>query len=308
MSDFKSNNSSEFIAAGGLVHGYTVIPNQIMNDIPNITSDGFTVLAKIFQYINNPQHKISIQGLSTQTGLSKDRVSKALKKLIEAGYIIRTPKKRGNLIAGYLYQVYDKPQNETVENTTSCRNPGFQDTENQDTKNQDTKNQDTKIQDANKENNNKENNNKENINNTNTYTCVNEKLSSMSKLYQKNIGVANGIVGEWLIEVSEQIDVDLFRRAVEICTEKGNCNLGYLKGIIKKWLDVNITTLEQLKAYELQNRKQPTNSIPKQQQFIPHYNLPGENRVGVRVHETFRDYDPNELEKMLLESQKGKFD
>ena len=48
-------------------------------------------------------------------------------------------------------------------------------------------------------------------------------------------------------------------------------------------------------------------SIPKQQQFIPHYNLPGENRVGVRVHETFRDYDPNELERMLLESQKGKF-
>ena len=71
---------------------------------------------------------------------------------------------------------------------------------------------------------------------------VSEKLSSMSKLYQKNIGMANGIVGEWLIDISNQIDVDLFKKALEICTEKGKLNFGYLKGIIKNWLDINITT------------------------------------------------------------------
>ena len=80
----------------------------------------------------------------------------------------------------------------------------------------------------------------------------------MSKLYQENIGLANGIVGEYLIEISDKIEVPLFKRAVEICAEKGNNNLGYLKGIIKKWLEKNITTLEQLKAYELQNKKQWT--------------------------------------------------
>lgn len=103
--------------------------------------------------------------------------------------------------------------------------------------------------------------------------CVNEyvseKLSSMSKLYQKNIGMANGIVGEWLIDISNQIDVDLFKKALEICTEKGKLNFGYLKGIIKNWLDINITSLEQLQAYELQNNKTSNNSITSKQKNIP---------------------------------------
>ena len=95
-----------------------------------------------------------------------------------------------------------------------------------------------------------------------------ENLSSMSKLYQQNIGMVNGITGEWLIEVSSQIDIDLFKRALEICTERGNTTLGYLKGIIKKWLQNNITTYEQLKAYELQNKKITNNSIPQNQEYI----------------------------------------
>ena len=99
--------------------------------------------------------------------------------------------------------------------------------------------------------------------------CVSEKLSSMSKLYQKNIGMANGIVGEWLIDISNQIDVDLFKKALEICTEKGKLNFGYLKGIIKNWLDINITSLEQLQAYELQNNKTSNNSITSKQKNIP---------------------------------------
>lgn len=95
-----------------------------------------------------------------------------------------------------------------------------------------------------------------------------ENLSSMSKLYQQNIGMINGITGEWLIEISSQIDIDLFKRALEICTERGYTTLGYLKGIIKKWLQNNITTYEQLKAYELQNKKITNNSIPQNQENI----------------------------------------
>lgn len=98
---------------------------------------------------------------------------------------------------------------------------------------------------------------------------MNENLSFMSKLYQKNIGMANGIVGEWLIDISNQIDVDLFKKALEICTEKGKLNFGYLKGIIKNWLDINITSLEQLQAYEIQNNKTSNNSITSKQKNIP---------------------------------------
>lgn len=81
-------------------------------------------------------------------------------------------------------------------------------------------------------------------------------LQAFSTLYQKNVGLVNGITAEWLIEMSETIDVKLFKRAIEIATDKGKCSLGYIKGIIKQWLDVNIKTYDQLKAYELQKKSQ----------------------------------------------------
>lgn len=80
------------------------------------------------------------------------------------------------------------------------------------------------------------------------------KLKEFSSLYEKNIGLINGITAEYLIELSETIEVGLFKRAIEIATDSGKCSLGYIKGIIKQWLDKNIKTLEQLEAYKLQQQ------------------------------------------------------
>ena len=130
------------------------------------------------------------------------------------------------------------------------------------------------------------------IEDKNVNECAdNENLSSMSKLYQENIGMANGIVAEWLIEISEQIDIDLFKRGLEICTERGNTTLGYLKGIIKKWLQNNITTLEQLKSYELQNKKYSTNSVSQNQENIQNTVIKDET-------------DDPEFQRMLAEMNK----
>ena len=82
MPDFKFSNNTEFKLMGDLAIGYTVIPNNIMNDIKNIGADGFTVWAKIVQYANSPTHTISIRGLESQLPLSKTRISKALNILI----------------------------------------------------------------------------------------------------------------------------------------------------------------------------------------------------------------------------------
>lgn len=132
----------------------------------------------------------------------------------------------------------------------------------------------------------------------------NENLSFMSKLYQENIGIANGVVAEWLIDVSEKIDIDLFKRAVEICTEKGNNTFGYLKGITNNWLHKNITSYEELKAYELQNRIAGNSFIKKSNNIQNSY----KKGAGANVNNAFSGYTPDELEKILLESQKGKFD
>lgn len=79
-------------------------------------------------------------------------------------------------------------------------------------------------------------------------------LKEFRVLYEQNIGLINGITAEYLIELSETIEVGLFKRAIEIATDSGKCSLGYIKGIIKQWLDKNIKTLEQLEAYKLQQQ------------------------------------------------------
>ncbi|UOW66892.1 DnaD domain protein [Paraclostridium bifermentans] len=84
----------------------------------------------------------------------------------------------------------------------------------------------------------------------------NSKLKQFSKLYEENLGLINGITAEWLIELCETIDYKLFKRAIEIATDRNKCSPGYVKGIIKQWLDSNIKTYDQLKAYELQKKSQ----------------------------------------------------
>ncbi|WP_207706759.1 DnaD domain protein, partial [Paraclostridium bifermentans] len=81
--------------------------------------------------------------------------------------------------------------------------------------------------------------------------CIKEDVSKYAKLYEQNIGLINGIVAEWLIEISETIDIRLFKRAIEIATDNGRCNKGYVNGIIKQWIEKNIKTFEDLKAYEI---------------------------------------------------------
>lgn len=87
------------------------------------------------------------------------------------------------------------------------------------------------------------------------HTDIDSKLvGKFAKLYENNIGVINGVTSEWLIDISKDIDYSLFKRAIEICTERSKTNLGYLKGIINNWTNNNITTYDQLKAYELQTK------------------------------------------------------
>ena len=89
----------------------------------------------------------------------------------------------------------------------------------------------------------------------------NKLVGKFAKLYENNIGVINGVTSEWLIDISKDIDYPLFKRGVEICTEKSKTNWGYLKGIINNWTNNNIYTMEQLQAYKLQQEQ----NKPRQQ-------------------------------------------
>ena len=88
----------------------------------------------------------------------------------------------------------------------------------------------------------------------NVSKLVGNDLKEFTNLFEKNIGTVNQLIAQWLIEMTETIDRDLFARAIEICTERAKTNWGYLKGIINNWTNNNITTYDQLKAYELQTK------------------------------------------------------
>lgn len=86
-------------------------------------------------------------------------------------------------------------------------------------------------------------------------------LSKYAKLYTENIGVINGIVSQWLIEISDSVDLLLFKKAIEIATNKGKCSKGYVEGIINQWKDKNIRSIEDLDSYKLQEKINKSSNI-----------------------------------------------
>lgn len=89
---------------------------------------------------------------------------------------------------------------------------------------------------------------------------VNPNVVEMVKLYQSNIGMANGMTVLYLEELAELIEqnrftVELFKEALTIANDRNKNTLAYVKGIIKQWINTNITSLEQLKACEMQEKR-----------------------------------------------------
>ncbi|MBS6025923.1 MAG: DnaD domain protein, partial [Paeniclostridium sordellii] len=116
--------------------------------------------------------------------------------------------------------------------------------------------------------------------------------------------VLTKIEEDFFLKIGDKIQYDLVIKAMEISIEANVKKLSYIKGIIKKWLDSNITTLEELEVHKLQqkNKNQCKNSISQNNNNI--------TKLPTRYHninQSFSKYDGDELEKMLLENQKGKF-
>ena len=213
--------------------------------------------------------KIYIADLKNRSKDGKHATSNTIKELIDAGYVKRIAKRdkeTNKFIGGFEYEVYEIPINiiESSPKTEKSResenwktgkvdNPESRESENWKTGKVD-----------NPESRESENqpliNNKYKLNNNinSKYVSKDENnLSLISKIYQENIGPIYPANREWIIEVSERFEVDLFKRAIEICIDRSNVTQGYLKGILKKWDEEGIVTFEQLQAKEIEfkNRK-----------------------------------------------------
>lgn len=137
----------------------------------------------------------------------------------------------------------------------------------------------------------------------NVSKLVGNDLKEFTNLFEKNIGTVNQLIAQWLIEMTETIDYPLFKRGVEICTEKSKTNLGYLKGIINNWTNNNITTYDQLKAYKLQQEQ----NKPRQQESAEKQNMDFLDRLEekFKVSNGNDAIDPNsERYKRMLELER----
>lgn len=303
MSEFRCCNTMTFIPRSEGTVGSTSILNELLDNIKEVGSDAYAVLSKILQFVNNKDHKINIKGLSTQLHISKDRVSKAMHKLIDFGYIKRTPikhEKYKNLIVGYHYDVFEerqivdleetnktnvkKQKSEIVENTVSHRNPDIGDTENQDGKQQNTKQK-------------------------NNVVVVSEKEKQLFDLY-KSFKLEKLILPhtrKLLKKYMDKFDLDVFEQVfISASSDSVKKKYAYIKKVLETLDSKGIRTLEDY------NKDQEEYKASKEKKYSKASNKANngdKNKVVTKFHNinTHCDkYTTDELESMVKGSQSAR--
>ncbi|GAA0229809.1 DnaD domain protein [Metaclostridioides mangenotii] len=133
---------------------------------------------------------------------------------------------------------------------------------------------------------------------------VDKNISEFTRLYEQNIAPIYPATRDWLIETSNELDLPLFRRAIEICVEKEATQLAYLKGVLRKWSIRDINTYEQFQAYEVDRRKQQESTekkITKESSYKP------KKTKFHNFNESFNQYSSDEMDEIIRKSQKAKF-
>ena len=134
---------------------------------------------------------------------------------------------------------------------------------------------------------------------------VDENLKKITKTYEANIGPLYPANRQWFIDIAKTIQPSLFEKAVEICIDKSNVTPSYLKGIIKRWMDQKIYTLQDYNAKEMEliNRKNMSKVKPLYKDF--HGNNSKTKKSNTQ-EENVDDLDESMLEEIkLLEKKMG---
>ncbi|WP_312288090.1 hypothetical protein [Terrisporobacter sp.] len=116
---------------------------------------------------------------------------------------------------------------------------------------------------------------------------------------------------EYIQTIKEQIELDLFEQIVVDAKNK-NKTFSYVVGTIDNCLKENITNLtkyeENKKNYKQKAKRKSTgSSAPETKATNETTSFKTKRNSQNCLNESFRNYTPEELEKLLKESQKGKF-
>ena len=113
-------------------------------------------------------------------------------------------------------------------------------------------------------------------------------------------------IDTWLDEYN--MDIELILEACSKAKNVSNPSITFINGVIRKWNDKNVKNLDELKLFEEEYKKKKTEE--KKSNSASNNNKSSIPTVKTRFHninKTFNKYSPDELEKILQESQRDKF-
>ena len=296
MSDFKFSNETYFELDGSFKEGFTVVPNYILNN-RNLSYKAVGLYVQILQYQNSPTHKIYMKSLQTYKTDKESSVRSGINELVSEGFLTREAirNERGQL-NGYRYIVHAQPIEKTAiepkrENPVSV-NPV-------------SDNHVRKSKIGYKENNKKEN--------------IEEEARDILSLYYDEYKLSKKKlphIKNFINKYKDLVELDLWHEIFIRASEDSiSSKYLYVKTFIEDLVKDNIYTLndyKKRKADQNKSTKKPNKSIPQKDNKNTSSDINFVNNfskgASSGVNNNFTKYTPNELEKMLLESQKGKFD
>lgn len=118
-----------------------------------------------------------------------------------------------------------------------------------------------------------------NVNNVNNYLSssnigaelIDQDWKKVIEFYRSNLqaGVSESPHNEqMLLHLYEEWNKDLLMAAMKLATEQGKKGTAYVKGILDKWHDAGVKTIEDARKFESEFRKRRNNTIPFRRRVI----------------------------------------
>ena len=293
MSDFKFSNETYFELDGSFKEGFTVVPNYILNN-RNLSYKAVGLYVQILQYQNSPTHKIYMSSLQTYKTDKESSVRSGINELINEGFLTSEAirNERGQL-KGKRYIVHAKP----IEKTTIEPKR-----ENPVSENPVSENTVRKSKIGYKENKKKEN--------------IEVEEAKIISLYYETFKLEKRKMPHTLRLLKEyayKFDFDLWEEIfISASGEDISNKFKYVRSVIEDLVKENIYTLNEYKkrADHRKSTNKPNNSIPqnnKKDTSKKDEIKVLDNPFNNGSNQTFTKYTPEELEKLLQENQKRKF-
>lgn len=267
--------------------GFGIISKQLMCN-PNLSSNAKSLFAYFAAYAGNGDTAFpSVKLIMYHLNWSKDKFYKYRKELEEKGYLNIEQIKQKGMFSHNIYRLNAIP----IGNTIKSPCPDFPDTVKPDTVKPDTENQDTIINSI----------NKNSINKNSIDIKKNKKETNFDKIineYTSNSDLKETIYD--FMRMRKTIKAPMTDRALKLLLTK----LDGLEEKDAKKIEILNQSIENSwrGVFPInQTKTKSDNSISKN-----NANMQVKTRFH-NINETFRNYSPDELEKLLLESQKGKF-